>query len=303
MFYRIILLVIVLTSCQPDISKENTGAGNPVFEVDLIATLPDDITESSGIVTINNKLYTHNDTRGNAQLYQLTKDGRMESKTTFDSINVRDWEDITVDQTHVYIADIGNNLGNKTDLKIYKLPIAEIENATAQYEVIEFSFADQTDFSNTVLNQTAYDVEAITSLDNYLYLFTKDWLAGNTRVYQLSKQPGVYNLDPIATIDIQGLVTGATTSPEGDIIISGYNSTLLPFVARIQFASDRTPSLTDKKNLINYLGNPSQIEGITYFGMIDNQPTYYLTSEQYSTSLFGNPITLEAHLYQIRWNE
>ena len=32
-----------------------------------------------------------------------------------------DWEDITQDETHIYIADFGNNNGNRTDLKIYKI--------------------------------------------------------------------------------------------------------------------------------------------------------------------------------------
>jgi len=180
-------------------------------------------------------------------------------------LEVRDWEDIAIDDDFLYIGDIGNNLGNKTDLKVFKISRSDLQDANPDIETIEFSFNDQTDFDNTEYNQTSYDVEALTSLGNSLYIFTKDWINLNSNVYKLEKNAGVYNLDPLETLNIGGLVTGATTSPEGDIILCGYSPTLSPFVARIKFENG-LPKMDRRIDLTGMLGTNSQIEGITYAG-------------------------------------
>lgn len=58
-----------------------------------------------------------------------------------------------------------------------------------------------------------------------------------------------------------------------------------------------------KVDLGSLIGNGSQIEGITYFDIIDGAATYYLTSEKFTRNFAGNEIVLPANLYELKWNE
>ena len=302
MIYRILLFIAIASSCDSDEKSAMDVVVEPAFEINQIAALDNSITESSGIITIDGSLYTHSDIRGTAQLIQINLDGTIEGTNNFENIQIRDWEDIATDDDFLYIGDIGNNLGNKTDLKIFKIAKTAIEDSNPNIETISFSFADQTNFDNTELNQTSYDVEALTSLDNSLYIFTKDWLELNSNVYRIDPIAGTQALSPLAKLNIGGLVTGATTSPEGDIIICGYSPTLSPFVARIKFENG-LPTVERKIDITGMLGANSQIEGITYAGKTNGIPTYYLSSEQFSRNIAGTQITFPANLYELKWNE
>ena len=81
--------------------------------------LPGSLNESSGAIFFNNRLITHNDSGGEAKLYELdTISGIIEREVTILNATNVDWEDITQDETSIYIGDFGNNNGNRTDLKI-----------------------------------------------------------------------------------------------------------------------------------------------------------------------------------------
>jgi hypothetical protein len=112
--------------------------------------LPTSLNESSGAIYFNNKLITHNDSGGNNELYEVDLVSGLVTRTvTISNATYVDWEDITQDNTSIYIADIGNNNGNRTDLKIYKIDktaYASTTNVTA--EIIAISYTDQTDFTS-----------------------------------------------------------------------------------------------------------------------------------------------------------
>ena len=85
--------------------------------------LPNSISETSGLLFYNGKLITHNDSGDAANLYELdTIRGNITRTITISNATNSDWEDITQDDTHIYIGDFGNNSnGNRQDLKIYKI--------------------------------------------------------------------------------------------------------------------------------------------------------------------------------------
>lgn len=303
MINRLLLVLVLVSGCNTDKKSSSfTSTAQPVFEIHQIAALDPSITESSGITSFNDALFTHSDIRGTAQLLEIKLDGSINSSRSYSNIPVRDWEDIATDKNFLYIGDIGNNMGNKTDLKIYKIPLDQLEIQSPDLEIIEFSFEDQTNFDHKDFNQTSYDVEALAAIDNSLYVFTKDWIGLKSNVYKLDNTAGMYKVSTLTTLDINGLVTGATTAPNGDIILCGYSPTLSPFVARVHFESG-IPFLKEKKDVTAMIGIGSQIEGITYAGMINQAATYYLTSEKFTRTIMGNEITLAANLYELRWNE
>ena len=58
--------------------------------------------------------------------------------------------------------------------------------------------------------ETNFDAEAVVSIGNNLFLFTKNWGDLKTSVYKVPKEKGVYKLKTIGSYHINGLVAGAT---------------------------------------------------------------------------------------------
>ena len=184
MIYRLLILVLIASSCD---SIEDKKA-EPVFEIKTIAPLDSNLTESSGIISINNAFYTHSDIGGPADLLQLSLNGSITNTLTYSNAVVKDWEDTAVDDQFIYLADIGNNLGNRTDLRIFKIARSDLNNSSATPSTISFSFTDQSDFGNGQYNQTSYDAEAIAVLNGQVFVFTKDWLDLDSKVYSFPNQ-------------------------------------------------------------------------------------------------------------------
>jgi len=301
MVYRILLFLTLVSSCESNENPSEEVPTEPVFEIQQIAPLESSLTESSGLIFLDGQLYTHSDMAGTADLLELDLDGSISNTSSFQNITVKDWEDTASDENFIYIADIGNNLASRTDLRVFKLERSQLNNSSAAVETISFSFNDQTDFGNGAYNQTSYDAEALVSLNNQLYVFTKDWINLNTSVYRFKNEAGSYPQDPIATLNIGGLVTGATTNPDGDIILCGYSPTLAPFVAQVRLESG-TPTLVRKVDISGILGTGSQMEGITYAKTSGGVPTYYLSSEKFTRTVAGQQIEFPAALYELKWN-
>ncbi|MFT6924028.1 MAG: hypothetical protein ACJA1C_003048 [Crocinitomicaceae bacterium] len=245
-----------------------------------IATLQDSIQETSGLIYLEGKLITHNDSGGAPMLYELDSiSGNITRSVFIENATNTDWEDICFDSTYIYIADFGNNSGSRTDLKVYRLLISDYlltPNDTVTVDTINFSYFDQTDFSPSTLS-TNFDAESIFSYNDSLFIFTKNWGNNWTNIYALPKTPGTYQAEKVDSIDVQGLITGGTYNDSTNtILLSGYTFTV-PFIVEISgFTSNDFSNGTINRYLLTLPAGASiQIESITHFEA--NQ--YYLTSE------------------------
>ena len=124
--------------------------------------LPNQVEETSGLLYYNNKIITHNDSGSDANLYEIDpENGEITRVVTVVNATNIDWEDLGQDDTYIYIADIGNNNGNREDLKIYKILKSDfISSTNVTSQEITFSYEDQTDFSSQP-NNSNFDAEAI----------------------------------------------------------------------------------------------------------------------------------------------
>ena len=253
-----------------------------ITNISEVFALPLSLSESSGIIYFNNKLITHNDSGGNNALYEvdLTTGLVTRTVTILNTTNV-DWEDITQDDTSIYIGDFGNNIsGNRTDLKIYKISKSDyLSMDTVTAETISFSYSDQTDFTAT--STTEWDAEALVSFDaSNLIVFTKNWVNGITKGYLVSKTPGTYALTPLATsLNANGLITGGTYNPlSGKLFLVGYSSILQPFIWKCEdFTGNDIFSGTNTQTPLSSLLF-EQAEAITF----TNENSYYITSETFN---------------------
>ena len=173
--------------------------------------LPIILSESSGVIFFNDKLIIHNDSGNENKLYELdTISGLVTRTVTVTNATNVDWEDIAQDDTSIYIGDIGNNSGDRTDLKIYIVNKSDyLSSANVTAEIINFSYSDQIDFAPNP-NNTEWDAEALISFDaNNLILFTKNWVNGTTKAYSIQKNRGTFTVDSLTTtLTSGGLITG-----------------------------------------------------------------------------------------------
>jgi len=255
--------------------------------------LPSALEESSGLIKVDNKLWTMNDSGGKPELYQIDeRRGGIVKTFRVNNASNRDWEDIAYDDNYVYIGDFGNNRGNSKALKIYKIPRASLRSQkSARAEVIRFSYSDQKDFRSRP-RKTNYDCEAMVAYHGKLYLFSKDWGDHKTRLYELSETAGKQVARYISTFNTQGMVTGASMNKELDILILTTYSSLLNVNLWV-FKNFRGENFFsgDYKKL--HLHNPlaGQIEGVTF---TDNYKAY-LSSEAFSKYIFS----FDAALYSL----
>lgn len=250
--------------------------------------LPTTLNESSGVIFFNDKLITHNDSGNENKLYELdTISGVVTRTITVSNTTNIDWEDITQDDTSIYVGDIGNNSGDRTDLKIYKITKADYLSSTnVTAGVINFNYSDQTAFT-TNTNNTEWDAEALISFDaNNLILFTKNWVSGTTKAYPIPKTSGTFTVNPLTTtLSSGGLITGATYNPLTEkVYFIGYNSLLQPFVwVSENFTDNDVFSGTNTLTPLTSLGI-EQAEAITYI----DANRYFITSESFNIPPFSD---------------
>ena len=155
------------------------------FSVEALVSLPDQVNESSGIIFLNDRLISHNDSGGEPILYEIdTENGSLVRELVVKDASNVDWEDLTFDQQYIYIADIGNNNGDRKDLRIYRILLAnyfQTTDNTLEADTINFSYEDQSDFDSNL--QTNFDGEAIISFEDSLYIFTKNWGDFHSNIY------------------------------------------------------------------------------------------------------------------------
>lgn len=251
-------------------------------QVSLVTSLNSSINETSGLITINQKLITHNDSGGEAALYEIDSlTGNYTRKVTISNATNNDWEDICTDSLYIYIADFGNNSGSRTNLKIYRLLISDYLNTpndTVTADTINFSYADQIDFTPTSYS-TNFDAEAIVAIGDSLYIFTKNWGDYWTNIYALPKIPGTYQINKIDSINAQGLVTGATYDKSNNAIgLVGYTFSSTFFIKINQFTNNQFSGGTIANTT---LAVPASIQVESISNLSQNQ--YYLTAETHTS--------------------
>jgi hypothetical protein len=207
----------------------NSANISPHNSVVLSSTL----NENSGLILWDNELWTHLDGGNPTDLYNIDiSDLNNFSTTNLSSLSNIDWEDIAQDEDYIYLGDFGNNAnGNRTNLKIYRIEKNSIELGSPMIEEINFSYADQVDFTPQGGNNTDFDCEAMIVTDNNIFLFTKEWVSQETTMYSLPKTPGTYSAVNEGSYDVNGLITGATYVDNKQVaVLSGYSNTLQPFI-------------------------------------------------------------------------
>ena len=260
--------------------------------------LSNTVSETSGLIFFNNKLITHNDSGDGANLYELdTVTGSISRTITVSNATHVDWEDITQDDTYLYIGDFGNNNGNRQDLKIYRILKSDyINNTDVTADIISFSYEDQVDFTSNPYNHD-FDAEAISVYQNQLIIFSKNWNSSTVKAYIIPKSIGSHSAKKIGNYNSNGLITGATYNVEGNsFLLCGYHkdgNPILWYLQNIDIQNIFSGNI-ERTDITASIGLASQIEGVAHI----SEGKYFLSREKVDRNINGTPVFLNQHLYR-----
>lgn len=255
-----------------------------------IAKLSPSLKEISGLTFLNDSiLVAHNDSGADAILYFLSTKGNLMHQLSISNAENIDWEAITSDNKgFLYVGDFGNNNNQRKDLKIYKIPTANIlTKSTITAEIISFRYAEQIAFPPES-NALHFDAEAMTFHNDSLHIFTKcraKPFDGNSFHYVVPAASGNYVLSKKEDIFIgrKGFFLDAVT----DAAIEGENCYLLTYNKCIAYKIlNGQLKYIRRKKFFRY----TQKEAIT----ADQNGILYIADEKQKMIGGGN-------LYQIQW--
>jgi hypothetical protein len=257
--------------------------------------LPDDVVESSGLQFTGGSLWTFNDSGNAPVLFRVdTTDGHVVQQVRISNFDNVDWEDIAASPQYLFVGDIGNNLGDRRNLRVLRVAKSALGPAatTATAEAIAFSYPDQTDFTPRN-NRHNFDCEAFFFANDSLHLFTKDWVDLQTRYYTVPATPGTYVAHLKATFGVNGLITAADVNAAGTVAaLLGYNANDGSTFTWLMSGFTGTQYLRANKRRIE-LPNAVQIgqaEGLTFVG----RSRVFISNERLSNFLFTVPPQLYA---------
>ncbi len=265
------ILSLIIFSCSSGQEKE--GYENAVILETIV--LPKVINETSGLEIINEVFITHNDSGGEPSLYFFNLNGeiinsiKLEEESFWEIYN-NDWEDITADKDYIFIADTGNNFGNRDNLNIIKV-------RTSDFSVerkIDISYEDQQTFLPRPKHK--YDAEALFLIEDKIAVLSKDRSNLFTDLYLIDKESNSKQaLESRITYNVNSLITGGDYNKDMSLLaLVGYNSRGNQFL--ILFENFNLENLAEKKfRKFKIPLERAQIEAIK---IIDNN-TFWITSE------------------------
>ena len=265
------ILSLIIFSCSSGQEKED-------FENAIILetiVLPKIINETSGLEILNNQFITHNDSGGEPSLYFFSQNGEIINSITLEEesfweIYNNDWEDITADENYIYIADTGNNFGNRDNLNIIKVKTTDFSIDSK----IDISYKDQQTFLPRPKHK--YDAEALFLIEDKIAVLSKDRDNLFTDLYLIDKQSNSKQaLESKATYNVNSLITGGDYNKEMSLLaLVSYNSRGNQFL--ILFEDFNLETLAEKKfRKFKIPLERAQIEAIK---IIDDK-TFWITSE------------------------
>jgi len=255
----------------------------PVFK----ATLPGTLLEISGMTQAGGKWWGHNDSGADEVFYSINPEtGTILQTIELKNAKNRDWEEITADNTQLYIGDFGNNSNNRQNLGIYIVPLSQIGNGSTEtvqefgWSFLPFSYNDQTNYAAQPEDSSVYDCEAMIIHGGKIHLFTKSRRYHNTAHYIVN--PSNNGAEKTETFDSQGVITGASISPDGLLIaLLGYD--LRPLLPKVfcwllwDWPAGTDQFFAGNKRRIE-LGNALQVGQAESIGFAGNR-SGYLTNE------------------------
>lgn len=183
-----------------------------------------DLDEASGIAasrTHPGVLWAHDDSGGAPEVFAVGEDGADRGRVTLDGVEARDWEDMArgpgADGTGdvLYLADIGDNLAQRDDVTVYRVPEPDPGAGTVTgVEALVLTYPNG-----------PRDAEALVAdpVTGDLFVLDKDLLGGPVNAYRVpagTAPGGPTAMEPAGEVGVPAgeIVTGADIGPDGSLV-------------------------------------------------------------------------------------
>lgn len=246
--------------------------GNTSLSPAVIHNFPAELPETSGMLWYNGTIWSHNDSGGEPVIYAVdSATGALQRTVTLQNATAVDWEDITQGNGFVFVGDIGNNAGNRTDLTVWKVSwdsIAAAVNDSVFAYPIRYVYGDQIGQVGTNSSHN-FDCEALAFWNDSLHLFTKHISNGYTKHYVLPADTGNYIIYPVDSLLVNGQITAADFSADSVLVLIGYEPPLYgPFAWMCwDFQGNALFSGNKRRFNLGSVFSMGQQEGFTFTGL------------------------------------
>ncbi len=232
--------------------------------------LPLVLKESSGIILLNDTLWTHNDSGNEAALYAISTKGKLLTKKKLKNhVNI-DWEDITTANGKLVVADMGNNFGTRKNL--YLLEVAVTNNEAEVLDSIPFYYPEQQNFG--FQQATPFDAEGLIFIENNLLVITKNRSSNTAEFYVVSKENPAAK--KIGSLPVGALVTGADYHQKSKtLVLTAGRKDKRQFLYVINdFSLMANKNISINQYELDFRG--AQIEAVSFI----DEKTVWITSEK-----------------------
>jgi len=274
---NILLVFFLLLTPLFFAQAQTTSIKKQKFDVELVTdSLPLAIEETSGLLYHKKKLLSFNDSGGKPQLYEYCiESNHITNIITLSGAKNIDWEAITEDREHFYIADVGNNMGRRDEFQIYKTS-KNLDRNSLDCETITFCYPDFKKKKGTGIVRSSHDCEAIYYYKEAIYILTKNWQKETSTLYKVPAIKGRYTAIKLKEYPVEGLVTDACLSPDKTTIaILGYKE-YIPFLIMAKIDEQGIIRWDTHNRMDQFMGMGHQTEGIVYL----NEDSIYISSEK-----------------------
>ena len=210
------------------------------------------ITESSGLAVdpAGNLYWTVNDSGDRGVAYGIGLDGKVQGTLNFRA-QPRDVEAVAVHEDRLYIADIGDNKGQRNVVRVYFFNNPRANGLTVTYHAYDFRYPDGPQDAETLLVDES----------GRLFIVTKGQEAAIFEAPAKPDRDGVNDLEQVASAPSN--VTDGTFLPGGDrIALLTYNSVeVLDATSYEVMASARIPDQPQAESLTLSLDEGSLLVG------------------------------------------
>lgn len=286
-FHLIGSIILFFTSCVSE------GQTLMKHELKLIGQLPEVLHETSGLAcdTLYGNipvLRSHNDKGAGSVIYTVdASTAQIVNTLHIQGIENKDWEDLTQNDSILFIGDTGNNKGKRSDFKIYALPKRQFGQLhdTVLFDGYVITYVYPNQLPVTKGEPHNYDAEAITFNKGFIYVFSKNRKDDSTVIYRLKDKAGFQVAERIGAFEIGFLVTSATYY-KGNWYVLGYQKKGNCELVILQ--SDLVNPAIVSKRVLGSFKELGQLEAVC----IDNAGNLFISAE----AVDGQP----AKLYRMK---
>jgi hypothetical protein len=232
----LVAATMVVAACSSTLADTNEVAPG-VLQIGVIEN--PDIQESSGIIPARGNrgaYWTHNDS-GLDFVYAITADGTSLGQRKIKDVDMQNIEDIARGAGRLYLADIGNNTGDRDQVAVYAIPEPPVRGTGDVHVVRSWQLT---------YPGKPFDSESFFVWRTFGYLISKELNSGDARLYRfpLNKRGATFELEGQAKLNVNDQTRGADITPDGKrlAVITGTGAYLFTFTKGIPSSGTLEPT-------------------------------------------------------------